>query len=137
MQTPSLQKPVSALRRWTGLILTGLVILFLAFDGGAKVMLIPPVVKASAGLGLPPHTTAPIGMLLLVCTVIYAIPRTAVLGAVLLTGYLGGAIAIQIRAGGGAFPVGFSFVTGLLVWAGLVLREPRLGRLVALRRWQS
>ncbi len=77
----------------------------------------------------------PIGILLLACTAIYAIPPTAILGAILLTGYLGGAVAIQVRAGGGAFPLSFSIIFGLLVWVGLILREPRLGWLVVLRQW--
>lgn len=97
-------------------------------------MEVPQVVQASAGLGLPANTIVPIGILLLVCTMIYVIPRTAVLGAILLTGYLGGAIAIQIRAGGGTFPIIFSASFGVLAWTGLILREPRLLRLVVLRR---
>lgn len=135
MQTSSPHESIPKARLWTGLAISGLVILFFAFDGITKIIQVPAVVKASAGLGLSANTIVPLGVLLLACTVIYLIPRTAVLGAVLLTGYLGGSIAIQVRVGSGAFPVIFSLVFGLLVWAGLVLREPRLARLVALRRW--
>ena len=135
MQTPSTPESVPTAGRWIARIVTGLVALFLAFDGIAKIVEAPQVVKASAGLGLPADTIVPIGILLLVCTTIYVIRRTAVLGAILLTGYLGGAVAIQIRAGGGAFPVIFSASFGVLAWIGLILREPRLLRLVVRRQW--
>ena len=111
---------------WAGGIVTGLVVLFLAFDGVAKVLRAGPVLEASEKLGVPDNTIVGIGILLLTCTAVYAVPKTAVLGAILLTGYLGGAIAIHVRAGSGLFPVAFSFVFGVLVWVGLLLREPRL-----------
>jgi hypothetical protein len=111
---------------WTGAILTGVVVLFLAFDGISKVLRVQPVMKASQQLGQPANTIVPIGIVLLACTVIYVIPQTAVLGAILLTAYLGGATAMQVRAEGGTFPVVFSIMTGVLAWAGLLLREPRL-----------
>lgn len=111
---------------WAGRILTGFVVLFLAFDGLMKVIEIPPVLEASGKLGLPANTIVGVGALLLACTAIYAVPRTAVLGAILLTGYLGGATAIQVRAESGVFPVAFSAGFGALVWIGLVLRDPRL-----------
>jgi len=133
MPPPPPPEAIPAARLWTGIIITGLTCLFLAFDGIAKVLLVPQVTKASAGLGLPPTTTVPIGWLLLACTVVHLVPKTAVAGAILLTGYLGGAIAIQLRAGGGAFPIVFSAAFGLLVWLGLALREPRLGGLIFLR----
>jgi len=85
-------------------------------------------------LGLPPHTVRGIGIVLLACTAIYATPQTAVLGAILLTGYLGGAAAIHVRAGSGAFPVTFSIAFAVLAWVGLVLREPRLYWTILLRR---
>lgn len=117
-----------------GRIITGLAVLFLAFDGVTKLIETAPVVEASEKLGLPSYTTIGIGALLLACTAIYAIPRTAVLGAILLTGYLGGATAIHVRAGSGAFPIAFSIAFGVLVWIGLVLREPRLLRTILLRQ---
>ena len=93
-----------------------------------------PVVKASEKLGLAPGPVVVIGIVLLTCTVIYAIPKTAILGAILLTSYLGGAAAIHVSARSGAFPVGFSVAFGVLVWVGLVLREPRLPGLILSRQ---
>ncbi len=120
--------------RLTGWILTGLVALFLAFDGAAKLIRVAAVVEATAKLGLPPDTVLGIGLVLLACTALYVVPRTAVLGAILLTGYLGGATAIHVRAESGLFPIVFSIAFGALVWAGLVLREPRVLRTILLRQ---
>lgn len=119
---------------WAGWIITGLVVLFLAFDGVTKVIKITPVVEASEKLGIPRETLIGIGIVLLACTVIYSVPQTAVLGAILLTGYLGGAAAIHVRAGSGAFPIAFSIGFGVLAWVGLVLREPRLLWTILLRQ---
>jgi hypothetical protein len=119
---------------WAGWIISGLVVLFLAFDGVTKIIKLANVVEASEQLGVPSHTIVGIGIVLLACTVIYSIPQTAVLGAILLTGYLGGATAIHVRAESGAFPVAFSIVFGVLVWAGVVLREPRLLWTILLRQ---
>jgi|ERR1700754_824533 len=124
---------VSTAGLWAGGFITVLVVLFLAFDGVTKVIKTSFVVKASEQLGLPPSTTVGIGILLLACTAVYAIPQTAVLGAILLTAYLGGATAIHVRAESGTFPVIFSIVFGVLVWVGLVLREPRLLWTILLR----
>jgi len=134
MQTNITREFPSPVRRWSGVLITALVALFLAFDAVAKIAEVEPVLKASAGLGLPPATVVPIGGVLLACTIAYLVPPTAVLGAVLLTAYLGGAVAIQVRVGAGAFPVGFSIGIALLAWAGLVLREPRLTWLFWFRR---
>jgi hypothetical protein len=113
-------------RPWVGGIVTGVVVLFMVVDGGTKVARVAQVVEATVELGLPLASVAPIGALLLACTAIYVIPQTAVLGAILLTGYLGGATAIHVRAGSGWFPIVFSLTFGVLAWVGLVLREPRL-----------
>jgi len=126
-------EPCSDVRLWAGRIITGLVALFLALDGVTKILQIAPVVEASESVGISPDSVLGIGIWLLACTTTYAIPRTAVLGAILLSGYLGGAVAIHVRAGNGAFPVAFSIVFGALVWGGLVLREPRLLRRILLR----
>lgn len=134
MQNAPQLESVSNIRPWIGIVLTGLVALFLAFDGITKIIQVAPVVKASEKLGLSPNSVVGIGVVLLVCTAIYLIPKTAVLGAILLTAYLGGAVAIHVSAKSGAFPVGFSIGFGVLVWLGLVLREPRLVRLILLRR---
>lgn len=109
-------------------------VLFLAFDGVTKIITIAPVIEASEKLGVPRETLTGIGFLLVTCTAFYTIPQTAVLGAILLTGYLGGATAIHVRAQSGAFPIAFSVVFGVLVWVGLVLREPRLFWTILLRR---
>jgi hypothetical protein len=84
-----------------------------------------PVVDAFAQLGLPLHLSVGIGVIALVCTTLYVIPRTSALGAILLTGYLGGAVAIQLRAGAALFPLVFPVLFGALVWIGLFLRDDR------------
>jgi hypothetical protein len=92
------------------------------------------VVEATVKLGYPETIIIALGILLLTCTIIYLIPRTAVLGAILLTGYLGGAVATHVRAGQGWFEILFPVVFGILLWGGLVLREARLRELVPFRR---
>jgi hypothetical protein len=134
MSTNTPPTPPSPVLLWTGWIITVLVALFLAIDGGMKVIKATPAVEASEKLGVPEDTIIGIGAVLLACTTIYAVPPTAVLGAILLTGYLGGATAIHVRAGSGAFPIGFSVGVGVLAWAGLVLRDPRLFWTVLLRQ---
>jgi hypothetical protein len=118
---------------WTGRILSGLVGAFLLFDGAMKLVKPEPVVEATLKLGFPEDAIVGLGVVLLVCAVLYLIPQTAVLGAILLTGYLGGAVAAHVRVGDGAFPVSFGVVLGALVWLGLYLREPRLRTLAPLR----
>ena len=119
---------------WTGWIISGLVMLFLVFDGVTKILKVTPVLEACEKLGISSSTVPGIGLLLLACTVIYAIPRTSVLGAILLTAFLGGAVAIHVRGGSGAFPVAFAVAFGLLAWLGLALRDPQLLRSILLRR---
>jgi len=126
---------VSKPRRWTGITIATLLVLFLIFDGVTKIIQTTPTVKGSAQLGLPSEVLPAIGSLLLICTLIYVLPRTSILGAILLTGYLGGAIAMHVRAGNGAFPIIFSGAFAVLAWAALILREPRLMRLIFLRQW--
>src|SRR5437016_14045047 len=125
---------LSIVSLWTGRIITGLVMIFLAFDGVTKIIQVAPVVEASKKLDITSDSLLGIGIVLLTCTAIYAIPSTAILGAILLTGYLGGAAAIQVRAGSGAFRVAFSIVFGILVWVGPVLREPRVVWLIRQRQ---
>jgi hypothetical protein len=117
---------------WAGRSLSALAALFLTFDSVGKLLEVPPVVAGSRELGYPASTVFPIGVLLLLCVVAYVIPRTSVLGALLLTGYLGGAVATHVRVGNPLlshtlFPVYFA----LLVWGGLVLRDARLLGLLA------
>ncbi len=86
----------------------------------------PHVLAASADLGYPVSSIVAIGALMLACTVVYAVPRTAILGAILLTGYLGGAVASNVRVGHPVFQCVFPVIFGVLVWAGLLLRDGRL-----------
>jgi hypothetical protein len=123
--------PISKTRLWAGRSISALVILFLLFDGITKVMLMPQVVAASEPLGYPVDLLPAIGGLLILLTVVYAIPQTAPLGAILLTGYLGGAIASKARIGQLFW---FEIMFGALVWAGILLRESRLWGLFYLRR---
>ncbi len=92
-----------------------------------------PVVEATVRLGYPESVIVGMGIVLLACTVLYLIPRTAILGTILLTGYLGGAVATHVRVGEGLFPVLFPVVFGALLWGGLWLRDERLRALIPLR----
>jgi hypothetical protein len=131
---PVQQGSVSKGALWTSRILTGLVVLFLLFDGITKVMKVSAVLKACAQLGLSENHVVAIGTTLLVCTVLYVIPRTSILGAILLTGYLGGAVCIQLRVGNPLFSQTlFPVYFGVLVWLALYLRESRLRSLIPLR----
>jgi len=119
---------------WIGRIVTWLPALFLLVDGVAKLFKPLPVVKGTVKLGYSESTIIPIGIVLIVCTVLYLVPRTAVLGAILLTGYLGGAVATHVSAAGdGAFGVIFATVFGVLVWFGLYLRDERVRSLIPFR----
>ncbi|MEW5927462.1 MAG: DoxX family protein [Gemmatimonadota bacterium] len=118
-----------------GYAMSTLVVLFLLFDSVGKFMAPPPVVEGTTGLGYDAGHLVPLGVILLACTLLYAFPRTAVLGAVLLTGYLGGAVATHLRVWNPLpshtlFPV----YVGVLAWGGLWLRDPRLRALLPLRR---
>lgn len=117
---------VSLPRIWASRILTALSVLFLLLDGGMKLFKPPFIIEATARLGYPESTIVGIGVTLLVCTVLYLIPRTAVLGAILLTGYLGGAVASNVRAGTSLFNMIFPMLFGVLAWASLVLRDKRV-----------
>ncbi len=130
---PSHPHVISRGRLWTGRILSILVTLFLLFDAFGKLAKPAAVLQASARIGFPVHLLTPIGVILLICTVLYAIPRTAVFGAVLLTGYLGGAVEAVLTTNSPAFEVAFPVLFGVIVWAGIFLREPRLLQLFPLR----
>jgi DoxX-like family len=126
---------ISKGRLWTGRIITGLIALFLLLDAAMKLAKPAPVIAAFRQTGWPVELSAPIGAILLICTVFYLIPRTSVFGAVLLTGYLGGAVATNMRLQNPLFsytlvPVYF----GVLLWASIMLRTPRLGDLFPLIR---
>jgi hypothetical protein len=122
---------------WTGRILSGLVILFLIFDGGIKLVPLDIVTETTAQLGYPGTVNFArfLGILTLACTLLYAYPPTAVLGAILLTGYLGGAIATHVRIGNPLFShTLFGVYLGLMIWGGLYLRDPRIRALIPFSR---
>jgi hypothetical protein len=119
----------------TSYVLTGLVALFLTFDTVIKVGQFTTAVEGTTALGYPASRVAAIGFIELACLALYLIPRTSVLGALLLTGYLGGAIATHVRVGSPLFShTLFPIYVALLVWGGLYLRETRLRDLLPLRR---
>jgi hypothetical protein len=134
MQTSAQLSTAPKVMPWLGAGLTGLVVLFLAFDGITKVIRVRQVLEACQKVGIASDLVVGIGLLLLACTALYVTPRTAILGAILLTGYLGGAATVHVMARQGIFPIVFSIGFGVLVWAGLILREPRLLRWILLRQ---
>jgi DoxX-like family len=116
---------------WIGRILSTLVILFLTFDSVIKLLKLPMVEEASAKLGYVAPTVFHLGFVLLTCVVLYALPQTSILGAILLTGYLGGAVATHTRVGDPLFShILFPTYIGALLWLGLYLRNTRLRALV-------
>ncbi|WP_353721182.1 DoxX family protein [Dyadobacter sp. 676] len=114
-----------------GKIISALCILFLLFDAVMKVIKESHSIEGSAALGWPVDQVQNIGIALLISTILYIIPRTAILGAILITGYLGGAIAIMVRVGQ---PLYFAAVFGVLVWAGLYLRDEKVRQLIPFRK---
>ena len=130
MRSDTHASPISGRRLWTGRIMSTLPALFLIVDGVAKLFKPAPVVQETIQLGYSEGVLIPLGIVLTVCTILYIVPRTAVLGAVLLTGYLGGAVATHVRVGGSWFPVLFPVIMGALVWGGLWLRDGRLRTLL-------
>jgi amino acid transporter len=124
----------SAKQIWTGRMISWFAILFFTFDGVTKMLKVPQVIESTAQLGIPERQIVGIGILLLACTLIYMIPQTSVFGAILLTAYLGAAVAIHLRSGSPLFPIIFTVTFGVLVWLGLYLREPRLYALVPLKK---
>lgn len=125
----------SRTRRWIGIALSALPILFLAFDSTIKLIKIPPVVQSFAELGFPDEMAVGIGLLELACVLLYAFPRTSALGAVLLTAFLGGAIAVKVRIAAPLFShTLFPIYVALPIWLGLYLRDDRLATLLPIRR---
>ena len=122
----------STATRWTGYVMTILPALFLLLDGVMKLFKPGFVVDATSKLGYQESVIVPIGIVLVICTVLYLLPVTSVLGAILLTGYLGGAVATQVRADQGAFAIIFPVIIGALIWGGLYLRDHRLRNLIPL-----
>jgi len=118
----------------TGVVLSTLIVLFMLMDAGMKLVQPTPsfVVDAEVKLGYPVSTTFGIGLVLLLSTILYAIPRTSVLGAILLTGYLGGACSTHVRVQDGTFNMVFPVIFGIILWAGLYLRDGRVRNLIPL-----
>jgi DoxX-like family len=129
--------PVSRSALWSGRVVSGLVIVFLLFDGAIKLVPWPVVTETMDRMGYGSSETLArsLGLITLVCTVLYAVPPTSILGAILLTGYLGGAIASHVRIGSPLFShVLFGFYLGLMVWGGLWLRDRNLRALLPFSR---
>lgn len=134
MQTMVQTNQTSNALLWVGRVMSGLVIAFMLFDGVMKLVPLDVVVTTSEQMGIPGGLARPLGIIGLVCTLLYAFPRTSVLGAVLLTGYLGGAIASHVRLNDPLFThTLFGLYLGLLSWGGLYLRDARLRALIPLR----
>jgi hypothetical protein len=116
---------------WAGYALSAVVILFMLMDATMKLLRLPVVLETTAQIGWPAASVVPLGIVLLVCTALYAFPRTSVLGAILLTAYLGGAVATQARIGNPVFShMLFGVYLGVMLWGGLYLRDDRLRALL-------
>ena len=128
---------VSTAARWTGRVLSGVVVLFLLFDGAIKLLPLQVVTETmdKMGWGAGEGLARSLGIITIACTVLYAVPPTAILGAILLTGYLGGAIASHVRIDSPLFShTLFGLYLGLILWGGLWLRDPALRALLPFRR---
>jgi hypothetical protein len=135
MQTSATLAPISKSQLWTGRVLSTLAVLFLIFDGVLKLVKPAMVVEATVKLGYPESMITPIGIVLLSCVALYCIPATRVFGAILLTGYLGGAVATHTRVGDPLFShILFPTYVASLLWLGLYLRDPGLRAFVPLRK---
>src|ERR1700685_4326678 len=133
MSTIAAETPVSTTERLLGRILRGLVLVFMLSDGAIKLVPWPVVTESMEKIGYGSSETLArsLGVISLVCTILYAIPPTSFVGAILLTGYLGGAMASHLRIGSPLFThILFGFYLGLMVWGGLWLRDPDLRRLL-------
>jgi DoxX-like family len=135
MEYGSQAAPISKGQPWAGRILSGIAVLFMLFDTVIHAMKPPAVVQGFAQLGFPLSAAIPLSTIEFIAIVLYVIPRTSVLGAILLTGYLGGAIAIQVRVGAPLFGTVLAPVyVALFLWGGLYLRDERVRALISLRR---
>jgi hypothetical protein len=124
------ERPISKTKLRVGRVTGGLVVAFLLFDSIPKILQLAWVVKATTEFGFPVGAILPIGVVLLLCTVLYCIPRTAILGAVLLTGYLGGAVEANVHA---SLPLAshtlFPIYFAVFIWGSLALRDRRVWRI--------
>ena len=117
---------VAKKQRWAGRIMTAVPALFLLVDGVMKLLKPAVVVDATVRLGYSESVIVGLGIVLVACTIIYLVPRSSALGAILLTGYLGGAVATHVRVGDALFPILFPIILGALIWGGLLLRDNRM-----------
>ena len=120
------QAGISNAQLWAGHIISAVAWIFMLVDGVMKLVKPPVVVKATTQLGYAETVISGIGVTLLICTIVYMVPRSAPVGAVLLTGYLGGAVASNLRAGEPMFNLVFPILMGAFVWGGLWLRDERV-----------
>ena len=123
-------------KTWTriGWALSAITVLFMLFDAGGKLFLESHVVTSTTQIGFPVASIRPLGVIALICTILYAVPRTAILGAILLTGFYGGAVASKIRIEDPLFSsILFGVYLGLIAWAGLYLRDEKLRALIPVR----
>jgi DoxX-like family len=129
----SIQTASSKKRLWASWIVGGLPAVFLLLDASMKLVKPAAVVEGSLKVGFPESTLIGIGIALLISTLLYMVPRTAVLGAIMLTGYLGGAVATNVRVSGPAFNIVFPIIFAALLWGGIWLRDRRLQELLPVR----
>lgn len=127
--------PISKAALWTGRVMSALPVLLVLMSSVMKLLKLPAVVEGFARAGLPPHLILPVGIIELTCVVVYVIPRTSVLGAILMTGLLGGATITTLRVGDPTYPM--PVVLGMLAWGGLYLRDPRMRALIPLQQRQD
>jgi hypothetical protein len=119
--------PPSTKALWTGRVLSALAVLFMLMDASMKLLQLPAAVEGTTSLGYPASVIFPLGVIQLVCLILYLVPRTAVLGAILWVGYLGGAVATHVRLGNPLFShVLFPLYVAAFFWIGLGLRDPRV-----------
>jgi hypothetical protein len=134
MQSATQTAATSSKMLWAGRIVSGLVVLFMLFDGTIKVMRLAPAMEGTTRLGYSAGVVLPLGIIVLICVALYVIPRTSVLGAILMTGYLGGAVATNVRVSNPLFGYILAPVyVGVLLWLGLFLRDDRVRALIPLR----
>ena len=133
MATSAMQfTPTSKAALWTGRVMSALPVLLVLFGSVVKLMRVPSVVEAFTRTGLPQALILPVGTIELLCCLIYIIPQTAVLGAILMTGLLGGATITTLRIGDPTYPM--PVILGMLAWGGLFMRDSRLRELIPLRK---
>jgi hypothetical protein len=130
MQAATALAPAPGRRLWAGRIVSAVPALFLVLDAAMHIAKPVPVEQAFAQLGYPLGLAVPLGILELLCVAAYVVPRTSLLGAILLTGYLGGAVSSHVRVGDPTFQMFFPILVGALLWAGLFSRDARLRALI-------